>query len=294
MATQTKTHKDVYAIITDKIIEQLEHGTVPWRKPWYDGGIPTNLISQRPYRGINLMLLSMAGYEHNLFLTSKQLKEIGGSIKPEEKPHLVVYWNYIEKGEENDEEKEQKKRPMLRYYTVFNISQCENIPPALIPAISRVVRPDATCKLIVNGMPQRPRIQHKEQRAYYDPLKDYVNMPKQQSFESDDAYYATLFHELVHSTGHRSRLNRKDLIQMAEFGSEPYSHEELVAEIGSCYLQSHGGITEQLEQSAAYIKGWLEALRNDRKFIFSASTAAQKAVDYILNIQAGEDEKTEE
>lgn len=294
MATQTKTHRDVYAIITDKIIEQLEHGAVPWRKPWYDGGIPTNLISKRPYRGINVMLLSMAGYEHNQFLTSKQLKEIGGSIKPEEKPHLVVYWNYIEKGTEDDEEKEKKKKPMLRYYTVFNVSQCDGIPISMIPTISRVTKPDATCKLIVNGMPQKPRIQHKEQRAYYNPLKDYINMPKQQSFESDDAYYSILFHELVHSTGHHSRLNRKDIIQMSEFGSEPYSHEELVAEIGACYLQSYGGITEQFEQSTAYIKGWLDVFKGDRRIIFSASTAAQKAVDYILDLQSDGDSSSDE
>lgn len=296
MATQTKAHRDVYAIITEKIIEQLEKGTVPWRKPWYDGGVPRNLISMRPYRGINIMLLTMLGYEHNLFLTSKQLKDIGGSIKPEEKPNLVVFWNYLEKGSENSEEPdvEKKKTPMLRYYTVFNISQCDGIPQKLIPTIARVSQPETTCKLIVSGMPNKPAIQHREQRAYYEPLKDYVNMPKQASFESDEAYYSTLFHELVHSTGHHKRLNRKDLIQMAEFGSEPYSHEELVAEIGACYLQSHGGIAGRFEQSTAYIKGWLEVFKGDRKFIFSASTSAQKAVDYILDIQPETEDKAEE
>lgn len=296
MATQTKTQKkDVYAIITDKIIEQLEQGTVPWRKPWYDGGVPTNLISKRPYRGINIMLLTMLGYEHNLFLTSKQLNDIGGSIKPEEKPHLVVFWNYPEKAAEGEEEEpEKKKTATLRYYTVFNVSQCDGIPAKMIPVISRVASPDATCKLIVNGMPNKPRIQHKEQSAYYDPLKDYVNMPKQTTFESDGAYYSTLFHELVHSTGHHARLNRKDLIQMSEHGAEAYSHEELVAEIGACFLQSHGGITGEFEQSAAYIKGWLDVFKGDRRFIFSASSAAQKAVDYILDIQVAIEEKVEE
>ena len=121
-------------------------------------------------------------------------------------------------------------------------------------------------------------------------MHDYVNMPKQKSFETDAAYYSTLFHELIHATGHNKRLNRKDLIQMAEFGSEPYSHEELVAEIGACYLQSLTGIEERFEQSTAYIQGWLNALKNDRKFIFSASNAAQKAVDYILNQKADVEE----
>ncbi len=289
MATQSKARKDVYAIITEKIMEKLEQGTVPWRKPWTDAGIPTNLVSKRPYRGINLMLLAMAGYEYNVFLTSKQLKEIGGSIKSDEKPHLVVYYNYSDKEHEPDEEDtEPKKRAILRYYTVFNIAQCENIPENLIPTFSRDIKPIVACEKIVEGMPHKPKLQHKEQRAYYDPLKDYVNMPKIQSFESSDAYYSTLFHELVHSTGHHSRLNRQGLIEMSEFGAEAYSQEELVAEIGSCFLQSYVGIQEEFEQSTAYIQGWLEKLKNDRRFIFMASTAAQKAVDYILGVQSGD------
>ncbi|MCB9064098.1 MAG: DUF1738 domain-containing protein [Chitinophagales bacterium] len=286
MNTKTKSRKDVYAIITEKIIEKLEEGTVPWRKPWIGAGIPTNLISKRPYRGINVMLLSMLGYEHNLFLTSKQLNEIGGSIKEEEKPHLVVFWNYPE--QEGEEDEAPKKKPMLRYYTVFNIAQCDGIPDTMIPSIDREVKANAAAKVLVNNMPNAPRIQHKEQEAYYNPLKDFINMPKQSSFKTDDAYYSTLFHELVHSTGHVSRLNRKDLIQMSEFGHIRYSHEELVAEIGSSFLQSHVGITDEFEQSVAYINGWLAVLKKDRRFIFSASTAAQKAVDYILGVTENE------
>ncbi len=287
MSTKTKARKDVYSIVNEKIIEQLELGTAPWRKPWKDAGVPTNLISKRPYQGINVMLLAMLGYEQNLFLTSKQLKEIGGSIKPEEKPHIIVYWNYQEvEATDEDEETESvsTKRGYLRYYTVFNIAQCEGIDKKYVPTIERVVNSNAMCKLVVSNMPNKPRIQHKEQQAYYNPLKDFINMPKQSSFESDDAYYSTLYHELVHSTGHITRLNRKDLIQMSELGIEQYSHEELVAEIGSCYLQSYVGITDQFEQSTAYIQSWLKVLRGNTKFIFSASRSAQKAVDYILTV----------
>lgn len=231
------------------------------------------------------MLLSMLGYEQNFFLTSTQLKEIGGAIKPEERPHLVVFWNYPEQEDaDSDKGEKPKKRALLRYYTVFNIAQCDGIPEKLIPKIDREVKPNVAAKVLINSMPDCPRIQHKEQQAYYNPLKDFINMPKQASFKTDDAYYSTLFHELVHSTGHVSRLNRKDLIQMSEFGMAQYSHEELVAEIGSCFLQSHVGIADEFEQSTAYIQGWLEVLKDDRRFIFSASTAAQKAVDYILNI----------
>ncbi|MBZ0100283.1 MAG: ssDNA-binding domain-containing protein, partial [Taibaiella sp.] len=296
MTTQTKkSSKDVYAIITDKIIERLEQGTIPWRKPWADAGIPTNLVSKRPYRGINLMLLAMQGYEYNVFLTSTQLKEIGGSIKRDEKPHLVVFYNYTAKeAEQGEEEAETKKRSILRYYTVFNIAQCDNIPEKLIPTFSRDIKPIVACEKVVEGMPNKPKLQHKEQRAFYDPLKDYVNVPKMQSFNSNAAYYSTLFHELAHSTGHHSRLNRQGLIEMSEFGSDPYSLEELVAEIGSCYLQSHVGIEDEFEQSAGYIQGWLDALKNDRRFIFTASNAAQKAVDYILDVRTEGEYKSEE
>ncbi len=293
-APKKSTHNDVYAIVTNKIIEQLEKGTVPWQKPWTEAGIPKNLTSGRAYRGINVMLLASLGYETNLFLTSKQLKTVGGSIRPDAKPHIVVYWNYVEKEGAETEETEQKKVPLLRYYTVFNIAQCDGVPTNMLPApFTREVAPIPICEKIVADMPHKPRIQFKEQKAYYDPRKDFVNMPKQKTFTNDEAYYCTLFHELVHSTGHNSRLNRKDLIQMSEFGSEPYSHEELVAEIGTCYLQSLAGLQGQFEQSAAYIQGWLKKLKNDRHFIVSASSHAQKAVDYIMNVQPEKDNREE-
>ncbi len=291
---QNAEHKDVYAIVTERIIDQLNKGTVPWRKPWKDAGLPMNLISKRAYSGINLMLLACLGYERNLFLTSKQLNHIGGTIKHDEKPHLVVFWNYFEKEDEETakEGNSKKKMPYLRYYTVFNVAQCEGIPDKYLPQMTRQTFTIETCEMIVEGMPQCPLIKHKEQKAYYDPMRDYVNMPKKASFESDQSYYSTLFHELVHSTGHRSRLNRKDVIEMTEFGSEPYSHEELVAEIGACYLQSFSGIEEEFEQSTGYIQGWLKKLENDRKFIFSAAKNAQKATDFILNVK--QDEVAEE
>lgn len=285
--------KDVYAIVTEKIIEQLEKGTVPWHVPWHSAGIPCNLISRRPYRGMNLMLLACYGYEQNFFLTFSQLKELGGKVKKDERGHLVVFWKRPEKSEGVEVKDENEKKAVLRYYIVFNISQCENIPEDKLPSTPyRIPASISACEDIVSNMPKRPVVKFKEHRAYYDPLKDFINMPKQKSFESDEAYYSTLFHELVHSTGHHSRLDRKDLLQMAEFGSEAYSHEELVAEIATCYLQSYTGITSQFEQSAAYIQGWLWKLKNDKRFILSASTHAQKASDYILNVQGEPDEET--
>ncbi len=296
-ATQrNETRKDVYEIVTGKVIDQLEKGTIPWRQPWTDAGVPKNLISGRAYRGVNTMLLACLGYERNYFITSKQLKEIGGSILPEEKPHLVVYWNYAEKepAEADKEEVAKRRTPFLRYYTVYNIAQCAGILAEMAPVVEREPHPIPACAAIVENMAQRPDIRHKEQGAFYDCLEDYVNMPKQKTFVSDAAYYSTLFHELVHSTGHHTRLNRMGLVQMTEFGSEPYSQEELVAEIGTCYLQSLTGITSEFDNSAAYISGWLTKLRNEKHFILTAASLAQRAIDFILNVQVEDKEQSED
>lgn len=276
--------KDVYTIVTERIIALLERGVIPWKQPWQNGSLPVNLVSKRPYQGINLLLLASLCYDSHVYLTSKQLNEIGGSLKQGEKPHIVVYWNYLDKDDET-----KKKTPYLRYYTVFNIAQCAGIPADKIPeALNIDFVPIQKAEETVNNMPNAPSIRHKEQLAFYDPLRDIVNMPKRNSFSSEEKYYSTLFHELIHSTGHRSRLERKTLIEMAEFGSEPYSIEELVAEIGACYLLSSCGIQVDIDQNAAYISGWLMKLKNDKKFIFSASRYAQKATNYILKLNEEE------
>ncbi len=278
--------KDVYAIINNKLIEQLEKGTVPWRQPWKDVGLPQNLISKRYYHGINLMLLSFYGYEHNLYLTFDQLQKIGGKVKKGEHGNMVVYWNTVENKEKETEQTEKsqdkKQKRILRYYHVFNIAQCDKIPEKYLP-VTRETMEIPTCESVVKGMPKCPPIKFKEQQAYYSPTKDFVNMPKKGGFKDDATYYSVLFHELVHSTGHESRLNRDTLMQMKELGGDAYSQEELVAEIGTCYLQSHTGITEVFDLSASYIQGWLTKLKGDKRFIFSAASAAQKAVDFILN-----------
>ena len=287
------TKKDVYAIINQKIIDQLERGTVPWLIPWNDGGLPKNLVSGKSYRGINVMLLGCVGYADNKFLTFKQLNEIGGKVKKGEKGHMVVFWNVVEKdqnGIQAGENNSSQKKTILRYYIVFNVSQCENIPEKYLTSKEREEKEILSCESVVQNMPQCPVIKFKEQKAYYHPKEDYVNMPKKKSFKSDASYYCTLFHELVHSTGHESRLNRDSLVKNARFGDETYSLEELVAEIGTCYLQSFTGIASEFEQSSAYIQGWLKRLKNDRRFIFIASHQSQKAIDFILNVKQKEDE----
>jgi len=291
MSTETANakdvaRKDVYQIINDRLIEQLEKGTAPWQQPWTVGGLPKNIISKNFYRGINMMLLFNDEFEHNLFISFKQLKDIGGKVKKGEKAFMIVYWKPWErknKGtDQNEETIDTKKKYILRYHYVFNIAQCENIPDKYLPLV-RETKELPSCESIVNAMPLCPPIHHKEQSAFYDFKHDFVNMPKKNSFKNDESYYATLFHELVHSTGHESRLNRDTVTQMTEIGGDTYSLEELVAEIGTCYLQSVAGIASDFQQSTAYIKGWLAKLKGDKRFIFRAAKESQKAVDYILN-----------
>ena len=289
--TETKTKRDVYEIVTARIIDQLEKGNVPWKQPWTNAGLPQNLISRKSYRGINLLLLASLHYSQNFFLTLKQVQELGGKVKKGEKACPIVFWNWKE--DENIEEK--KKIPILRYYSVFNVEQCEDIPADKIPVdnLDRPNNPIQACFDIVDNMPKKPAIKHKENRAYYYPFFDFINMPKMERFTDSESYYDTLFHELVHSTGHVTRLDRKEVVQMKSLGGEAYSIEELTAEVGACYLASVGGIVDvHFDNNVAYIQGWLEKLKSDKRFIIYACAKAQKAVDFILNVpQAESDEE---
>jgi len=285
--TNSSAKVDVYQIVTNRMIELLEAGTLPWQKPWTEPGIPMNAISKRPYRGINLWLLLSLDYERNLFLTWDQLKKIGGSVKHGEHGHVVIFWKTQKKEEADGQE---KKHSLLRYYKVFNIAQCKDLPEGFVEPIEKeehnVLK---ECKVIIDTMPQRPPIATKGREAFYHILEDYITMPSQRMFKTKESYYAVLFHELVHSTGHEKRLNRPSIAEMAEFGSDMYSFEELVAEMGSAYLCSFTGIlNKQIMNSAAYMAGWVKKLKDDKKLIIKAAGNAQKAVDYILNYKDSE------
>ncbi len=286
MQLQTSTAIDVYQIVTDRIVELLEAGTVPWKKPWAETGLPENLITHKPYRGINVFLLSSLDYEKNLFLTWQQVQEIGGKVTKGEKGHIIIFYKKLvkENGESGEAPKE-KQVPLLRYYKVFNVAQCENIPISMIPESSaEIILPIHRCEEIIEAIPNPPNIQHKEAKAYYSPEQDYINMPNLNKFKKSEDYYGVLFHELIHSTGHKSRLNRKEVTGKILFGTKDYSIEELTGEIGAAFLKSFAGIIDDnLKNSAAYIDGWLKVLKNDKRFIFYASSRAQQAVDYILN-----------
>jgi len=272
---------NVYEIITDMIIEKLESGTAPWRKPWTGGEMPRNFITGKVYRGINLFLLNMANYTSPYWLTFNQCKEKGGYIKAGAKSARIVFWA---KAKKEDDEGEEKSIPVLRYYNVFNAEQCEGIKIKTTEMEERYFHPIEVCMMTVNAMQNSPEIQHKEPRAYYSPVLDYINMPRPESFKSSEEYYATLFHELTHSTGHRSRLNRKGITNHNSFGSNDYGKEELIAEMGAAFLCGCTGIENRIiDNSAAYVAGWLKAIKENKKIVITAAAAAQKAADHILN-----------
>jgi antirestriction protein ArdC len=274
----------VYTIVTDRIVELLERGTVPWRKPWAGPAQePKNLCSGRPYRGINVFLLSAAGFGSPYWLTFKQAKQRGGHVRKGEHGSIVVFYKDWRPEDRTDDDGRPVVIPVLRYYRVWNVEQCEGIeyPRPDVPTID--LRPIDRCESVVGGMPSRPEIRHGEARAWYRPSADVVNMPRPELFTSAEEYYSTLFHELTHSTGHRSRLDRPGIANVQPFGSADYSREELVAEMAPAFLCGHCSIeATTLDNSAAYIAGWLAKLRSDRKLVVVAAGQAQRAADFIL------------
>jgi len=280
--------QSVYQIVTDRIVEQLEKGVVPWRKPWRTE-VPCNLVSGKPYRGINLFLLGMQGRESRYWLTFKQANQLGGHVRAGEKASVVTYWNV---GEEKINSKTGKlsKPFLLRYYNVFNATQIDGLEKLNLGNASLPVPNIDACESIVTGMPNRPRLETSN-AAWYRPTLDVVGIPAKALFNSAEEYYSTLFHELTHSTGHHSRIGREGIENLNSFGSESYSKEELVAELGASMLCAVTGIAPAtLENSAAYLQSWINRLRGDSRLLVSAASAAQKAADYIRNTNVAETE----
>jgi antirestriction protein ArdC len=276
----------VYEIITDRIMRKLEEGTVPWRRPWNaDAGLPKNMVSRKEYRGINVFLTGSQGYESPYWLTFKQAKVLGGSVREGEKGTPIVYCDTFKKEVVGkDGELAEKQMSFLRYYTVFNMAQVDGVEAPASETVERAFNPIMECERIVSDMPFPPALRTGNGRAFYRSSEDAVYMPRAELFLSDEEYYSTLFHELVHSTGHETRLNRRPSTDRRSFGDEAYSKEELVAEMGASFLCATSGIENAtLDNSAAYIQGWLKALRDDKKMVILAAAAAQKASDYILN-----------
>jgi len=278
-ATQTK--KDVYSIATEQVLRHLERGKVPWLISFTDAGMPQNLINRRPYRGINSLLLAALGYSKNVFLTPKQIETEGGHVKDGEEGHIVFYWNWngVKKGNGDD----KPPSPQLRFYRVYNIIQCIGIKRKA-PKVRKPRNPLEMCVAIVGNMPHCPAIRHGIAPPGYISTIDGIDIPHKEDFRNDELYYATLFRALIHSTGHESRLNRKEVMEATLTDLAYYSTEELIGEIGASYLASWAGIQygETTEQSE-YVNGWIEKFKRDTHLIVYASSHAQRAVDYILN-----------
>jgi antirestriction protein ArdC len=270
---------DIYAEITNRMIHEMEQGIIPWAKPWMAAGSAISHTTGQRYSLLNQMLLGKPGE----YATFKQVNQEGGYVKRGAKAKMVVFWKWLE--QEDDETHEIKKIPLLRFYNVFHLDDCEGIKPKYMQAMPNTATADQTAESIIADYAKREglTIEHVEgDSAYYQPASDKVVLPLLKQFTETAEYYGTAFHELVHSTGHMNRLARLD--SMAFFGSEAYSKEELVAEIGSAALVHHVGLetSHSFRNSAAYLQNWLTVLKNDKRFIVSAAGKADKAVDFIL------------
>ena len=296
-------NQKIYDMITERVVQKLndaikaiengELGIAPWKRPWFQAGIPMNLKSKKAYRGINVFLLSALGYASPYFVSYKQAMALGGKVKKGEKGCPVVFWkigSYAKDKDGNpltdkDGNLTTKKSFLLRYYTVFNVEQCEGFEDKIPEIPTREFNPIEDAEKIINEMPNPPSFDHKEARAYYRPSQDHVNMPKRELFDGEAEYYSVAFHELVHATGHTTRLNRSEVMDSNFFGNHDYSREELVAEMGAVFLCNYVGLDAPFENSLAYLKSWLGKFKDDTTMLIQASGRAQKATDYILNVK---------
>lgn len=279
---------NVYDEVTRKIIASMEAGIMPWRKPWTGSksGIQMPRRSTGEfYRGINVIMLWLAAMDHGFasahWFTYKQAQELGAQVRKGEKSSTVIKYGTFEKDEGESHEGEAKRFAYARAYRVFNADQIDGLPEHFY------AKPEAAIDLGTKNEAQLDAFfastkadirTSSDPRAYYQSEGDFIHMPPVETFHSADGYYSTLAHELTHWTGHKSRLDR--------FGGgrdrKTYAYEELIAELGNCFLCAQLGIVPDYDQSASYLAGWLEALNKDSRLIFSAAGDAQKAVDWIL------------
>jgi len=275
---------DVNQKLTDKIIEMLDAGVVPWHKPWATSPA-INAITGRRYKGINVWLLAANTYTDPRWITYNKAKEFGGQVRKGETSTFIVLWMPFTT---QDKDGNDVKRFYLKYYNVFNVEQIDDLDTSKLYKLPNntltVKESQEAADAIIAGMPNPPRIEYGGDVASYRLTSDVVNMPKMEVFESADAFYSSHFHELTHSTRGARRLNRDN--EPNEFGCENYAKEELVAEFGSSFLCAHAGINTTLENSAAYIANWRTKLSEDKTLVMSAASKGEKAANYILGIEA--------
>jgi antirestriction protein ArdC len=269
----------------------LEEGKSPWKKTWSASDAPKNLTTKIPYRGVNVwMLLSSPFASTPYWLTWKQVMTLKGRVKAEEAKNyeIVVFWKQLKYKKMVGGVEEEDSFPMLRYSRVYNLGQCEFSPETLAKIVPSTKINDFTplerCETIVSGYKDCPDIRFGGDRAFYSPLMDLIQMPNKVDFQTSENYYSVLFHEMGHSTGSQSRLKRFKANETSIFGGETYSKEELVAEMTSSFLCAEANIENNtIENSVAYLAGWLKAIKNsDKNFVLSAASKAQYAAEYIL------------
>ncbi|PKL28913.1 MAG: hypothetical protein CVV46_03680 [Spirochaetae bacterium HGW-Spirochaetae-2] len=280
----------IYDKVTERIVAYIEENkALPWRKPWAITNVTPqshrNLVSGHVYRGMNMLLTGLSGYETPYWLTVKQANKMGAKIRKGEHGTPVIFWSTFD-AQDEDEEKFRTKG-FYKSYTVFNVAQCDNV--AYEQPTDTIVKPFdsiAQADSVIEAMPLAPKIIHRGNRAAYSPLSDVVSIPIKGAFDTPQDYYSTLFHELAHATGHEKRLGRFKTEKVNhQFASRSYSKEELVAEMASCFVLNELGIeTEQTESnSLAYLDGWVKTLKGDARMIVQASGKAVKAAQFILN-----------
>ena len=287
---------DIYAEITNRVIAALESGVAPWRKPWISGNYGCiSYATGRQYSVLNTLLL---GGESGEYITYKGCMLAGGHIRKGERARMVVFWRPYEKVDE--ETGEITKHFYLKHYSMFHLSQCEGVSPRWAVSVTQPVsdlKPDAAADAIVKDYIDRSGVHltiTRSNRAYYQPSSDTVVVPELGQYLRQEEYYSTLLHELGHSTGHFSRLNR--ISDVAAFGSHEYSREELIAELCSCFILNHCGLetANSFSNSTSYLAGWLKALKNDKKMLVAAAGAAEKAVSLILDRKGSEQDVGDE
>ncbi len=276
---------DVYQIVTDRILDQLSWGNIPWHCPWKESTMGAiSYATGKPYSLLNQILLGGMPGE---YLTFNQAIAVGGNVRKGEKSKVIVFWKMLE--EVDQDTGEVKTIPYLKYINVFNLDQCEHIAPRWAVTVMRdegtELTPDEDADSVINNYVDRSHVKLEiveSNQAYYAPFDDTVVIPKLSQYTELAEYYSTAFHELAHSTGHKSRLNR--ITQNAAFSSEIYSKEELCAEIASSFLLSICGLEtpSSIRNNTAYINNWYKALKEDKRLIVTAASMAEKAVHYIM------------
>ena len=296
-ARSAKTDRiDIYEEVTASIITLLDAGTRPWSPSWASGAASLPMRHEgTPYRGINILLLWVAamagGYANPYWMTYRQAHELGGQVRKGEKGNLVVHAGTFtpKDGEtdqrQSDEDGEDRTRHYLKKYVVFNVEQIDGLDMTRFPApVVEMKNRDQRDPELDTAFARYP-VPYTEggSSAFYRQSEDRIQMPAFAEFVSGNAFYATLAHEAIHSSGHPDRLDRDSLRKYGE-SKEIRAFEELIAEIGAAMLCAQLGMepTER-EDHAAYIADWLKALRNDKRAIFRAATAAQAASELILS-----------